>query len=88
MSPLADMERGSEAMNGRYVFSRKPNPSFLASDIAGDDEIVENDLKNACVIAAKYGNPCELILKDVSTTGNNPQRLWNWAKIAAKVTGR
>ena len=88
MSTWVNMEIGSEAMGGKYVFSRKPNPSYLASDIAWEPEIVEKDLKEACDIAAKYGNPCELILKDVSTVGNKPQRLWEWAKIAAKVVGR
>jgi len=85
MSTWVNMERGSEAMAGRYVFSRKPNPAYLSSDIAWDAEIVRKDLIAACEIAAKYGNPCEIILKDVSTVGNKPERLWEWAKIANKV---
>jgi len=88
MSPWVDMERGSEAMAGRFVFSRKPNPAFLSSDTAWIPELVRKDLEDTCTIAAKYGNPCELILKDVSTTGNKPERLWEWAKIAAEVCGR
>ena len=88
MSTWVDMNIGSEAMAGRFVFSRKPNPYYLASDIAWDAELIEKDLKAACDVAARYGNPCELILKDVSTVGDKPQRLWEWAKIAAKVVGR
>ena len=88
MSPWVNMERGAEAMAGRYVFSRKPNPAFLSSDTAWIPEIVRKDLIDAYTIAGKYGNPCELILKDVSTTGNKPERLWEWAKIAAEVCGR
>jgi hypothetical protein len=88
MSTWVNLERGSEAMNGRYVFSRKPNPAFLSSDTAWDSESVRKDLADTCTIAAKYGNPCELILKDVSTTGNKPERLWEWAKIASQVCGR
>jgi hypothetical protein len=49
---------------------------------------VRKDLAGALAAAAKYNNPCELILKDVSTTGNTPERLWEWAKIAAEVCGR
>ena len=88
MSPWVDMNRGAEAMAGRFVFSRKPNPAFLSSDTAWIPELVRKDLADACEIAGKYGNPCELILKDVSTTGNKPERLWEWAKIAAEVCGR
>ncbi|MCL2158576.1 MAG: hypothetical protein FWH48_04135 [Oscillospiraceae bacterium] len=88
MSPWVDMERGSEAMAGRFVFSRKPNPAFLSSEAAWSPELVRKDLIDACTIAGKHKNPCELILKDVSTIGNKPERLWEWAKIAAEVCGR
>jgi len=88
MSPWVNMERGAEAMAGRYVFSRKPNPAFLSSDTAWIPELVRKDLIDAYTIAGKYGNPCELILKDVSTVGNKPERLWEWAKIGAEVCGR
>ena len=88
VSPWADMERSSSAMNGRFVFSRKPNPAFLATDSAWDEEIIRDDLISACKISEKYNNPCELILKDVSTLGNVPERLTKWTKIAAEVCGR
>ena len=88
MSPWTDMERGAEAMAGRFVFSRKPNPAFLANDTAWQPDLVRKDLIEAYTVAGKYGNPCELILKDVSTTGNKPERLWEWAKIAAEVCER
>jgi len=88
MSTWVDKERGAEAMDGRFVFSYKHNPAFLSNDTAWIPELVKKDLIDAYTIAGKYGNPCELILKDVSTTGNNPERLWEWAKIAAEVCGR
>ncbi|MCL2813619.1 MAG: hypothetical protein FWD23_03370 [Oscillospiraceae bacterium] len=88
MSPWADMEAGSEAMAGDYVFSRKPNPMFLANDSAWDAEAVRKDLEQACKTAQRYNNPCELILKDITTVGKKPERLWEWAKIAAGVCGR
>ena len=88
MSPWADMEAGSEAMGGDYVFSRKPNPMFLANDMAWDAGAVKKDLQEACRTADRYGNPCELILKDITTLGGKPKRLWEWAEIAAGVCGR
>ena len=88
MSPWVDMETGAEAMNGDYVFSRKPSPAFLANDEAWDTEAVRKDLEDACTISDKYSNPCELILKDITTLGGKPTRLWEWAKIAAEVCGK
>jgi hypothetical protein len=60
----------------------------LSSDTAWIPELARQDLIDAHTIAGRYGNPCELILKDVSTVGNKPERLWEWAKIAAEVCGR
>ena len=88
MSTWVDKNRGAEAMEGRFVFSYKPNPAFLSSETAWIPELVRKDLTDAYTIAGKYGNPCELILKDVSTVGNNPERLMAWSKIAAEVCGR
>ena len=88
MSPWVDMEKGAEAMEGDYVFSRKPSPAFLANNSAWDADAVRKDLEDACQIAGKYGNPCEFILKDITTLGGKPERLWEWAKIAAEVCGR
>jgi len=88
MSTWVNKNRGAEAMAGRFVFSYKPNPAFLSSDTAWFPDLVRKDLTDAYTIAGKYGNPCELIMKDVSTTGNKPERLWEWAKIAAEVCGR
>ena len=85
ISPWADIERGSEAMGGGYVLSHKPNPAFLSSGAAWDEAAVRRELQNARDTAAKYGNPCELILKDVSTVGGNPRRLWDWARIAYEI---
>lgn len=85
MSTWVNKELGSEAMGGAYVFSYKPNPAFLSSGTAWDAALVRQDLQEACAAASKYGNPCELILKDVSTVGGKPQRLWEWAKIAREI---
>jgi len=84
MSPWVDLERGAESIGKDFVFSRKPNPAFLAMSI-WDTEIVENDLRETLDICRRYGCPVELILKDVSTVCYQPQRLWQWAEIASRV---
>ncbi|MHC1694325.1 MAG: hypothetical protein AB9835_03420 [Eubacteriales bacterium] len=87
MSPWVDISRGAEAMNGDYVFSFKPNPAFLASDTSWSEYEIRTQLETVIKENAKYGNPAELILKDVSTIGHKPSRLWDWARIAREVCG-
>ncbi len=84
MSPWADQERGAAEIGRDYVFSRKPNPAFLAGS-AFDAERVRSDLQATKEICARSGSPLELILKDISTVGYQPDRLFQWARIAMEV---
>ena len=84
MSPWANQERGAEEIAGDYVFSRKPNPAFVAMDGFPADE-VRKDLAATRDICDRNGCPLELILKDISTVRYEPQRLSEWAKIAMDV---
>ena len=85
MSPWANQERGAAEIQSDFVFSRKPNPALLAFD-GFDPEAVRDDLITSrdCVrntIAA--GNHPE----DISTVRHEPQRLFEWGKIAMQVVG-
>ena len=84
MSPWADEERGAAELSGDYVFSRKPNPALLATTSFNPDAIRE-DLTKTRDICAKNGSPLELIQKDISTVCYEPQRLFEWAKIAMEI---
>ncbi|MAG35291.1 MAG: hypothetical protein CL878_03455 [Dehalococcoidia bacterium] len=84
MSPWVVQEEGAEQIGPDFVFSRKPNPAFVAGD-SWSRERVEQDLRETVACCARYGCPVELILKDISTVRYQPQRLWEWAKIAARV---
>lgn len=84
MSPWTNQERGAERIHGDYVFSRKPNPAFLAFD-PFDAEAVEKDLRATKEICERHKTPLELILKDISTVHYDPQRLFKWAEIAMRV---
>ena len=86
ISPWADREIAAEAMNGEFVLSNKPNPSIFAHDNFNIDAARE-DLKSTISICEKAGTPVELILKDLSTVRYKPQRLWEWSKMAAELTG-
>jgi len=84
MSPWAKREQGAEEISGNYVFSSKPNPAFVAYD-SFDEDLVKKDLTDVKETCARYGCPLEIILKDISTVCNQPERLKKWTDIAMKV---
>jgi hypothetical protein len=86
MSPWVYQERGAAEIQRDFVFSRKPNPAFLALDTF-DPEAVRLDLQATQEICEKFHCPLEIILKDISTVRYEPQRLFKWAEIAMQVVG-
>ncbi len=84
MSPWANQERGAVEIGPDYVFSRKPNPAFLAMGSL-DEDLVRNDLISTRNVCRKNECPVEFILKDISTLCGRPERLSRWADIAMKV---
>ena len=84
MSPWVDEDKGAEKIGHDFVFSRKPNPAFLAWDV-WRPEAVEDDLRATKETCKRHGTPFEFILKDISTVHYEPQRLWEWVAIAMKV---
>jgi len=84
MSPWVDVEKGAEQIGRDFVFSRKPNPAFLAWD-TWRPEAVEQDLRDTQEKCNRCGCPFEFILKDISTVHYQPQRLWEWVDIAMSV---
>jgi hypothetical protein len=84
MSPWVDEERGASEIGRQFVYSRKPNPAFVATDTF-EPERVRADLLATRRVCERHGCPLELILKDISTVRYQPQRLTQWAEIAMQV---
>lgn len=84
MSPWVDPARGAAEIHGDFVYSCKPNPAFLASDNF-DPEQVKKELRHVRTVCEKEGCPLEFILKDISTVRYDPQRLFEWARIAMDI---
>ncbi len=82
MSPYVKLDIASENMGKDFVFSHKPNPSYVAMD-GWDRELVRTVLREA--MDATRTNVVEIVLKDISTVRNEPQRLWDWETVAMEV---
>jgi hypothetical protein len=84
MSPWVNEERGAAEIGSDFVYSRKPSPAFLATGRFRPDQ-VRADLAATRMVCDKYDCPLEFILKDISTVRYEPERLWEWARIAMEV---
>lgn len=82
-SPWADVAASAEQIGGNYVLSRKPNPANVA--IKTDPEQIRKEITETVTLCQKYGCPCDITLKDISTVGYRPENLIVWAKTASEV---
>jgi hypothetical protein len=84
MSPWVNEDRGATEIGHDFVYSRKPNPAFLATTQFNTDQ-VRSDLVHTRKVCEQHGCPLEFILKDISTINYEPARLFEWARIAMRV---
>jgi len=86
VSPWCKTERVISEIQDKYVISRKPSPAVFAPDEWNSAQ-ARSDIRQFLDAA---GGKChiELIMKDVSTVRYQPQRLWDWAKIAMEEAQR
>jgi hypothetical protein len=82
MSPWVDIDRAVKTIGNDYVLSRKPSPAIFAEDNwrpeqARSDIIEFLEKTREC--------PKEIIMKDISTVRYQPERLWEWEKLAMEI---
>ncbi|MEA4823653.1 MAG: hypothetical protein VB111_06020 [Clostridiaceae bacterium] len=82
-SPWANVESTAVQLGHDYVMSRKPNPAHVA--IKTDPEVIRKEITETVKAAQKYGCPCDITLKDISTVSNRPENLIVWAETASEV---
>jgi len=86
MSPWVDIKTGAEAINGRFIFSFKPNPAFLATENKWAKESAKKQIEE--VLDVTKGEKLEIILKDISTVRHEPRRLWEWTEMVMDMVRR
>lgn len=80
-SPWTDLTKAAPDINGDYVLSIKVSPTILAED-KWHPEIAREEIRTKMKLAKENNCQAEVIMKDISTVHYEPQRLWEWAKIA------
>jgi len=84
MSPWINFDEAVENVGSDLVFMMKPNPATLAAE-KWDGEAFRKELDGKLRKGLAAGCIMEVVLNSVSTVRYQPQRLWEWARIASEV---
>jgi len=79
-SPWNDTKKAIDELGDDFVISRKPNPAIFATSTF-DPVQARKEIRDF-LVQANGRCHVELIMKDISTVKYEPQRLWEWEKIA------
>ncbi|MEE8397376.1 MAG: hypothetical protein V3S89_00140 [Desulfobacterales bacterium] len=82
VSPWADEEFMADTLGNDIVYSRKPNPTQISTG-SFDEKAIRAGIARTLSIAKDCR--VELIMKDVHTLNNQPERLARWVEIAREV---
>lgn len=82
VSPWANEPVLAEAMNGRYIYSRKPPSTWVATPRA-DKEIMRAGIEKTIALAGK--GSLELIMKDTHTLYHNPRNCLDYVAVCREV---
>ncbi len=84
IAPWADVEACAERLNGKAIFSWKPNPAALVG--AFESARVHDTIQHA--LEASRNCVIEIILKDTHTCEHQPERFTEWTAIARDLAER
>ena len=83
VSPWAALDNIVREVGDRYVLSVKPSPAVFAG--TNWDPARARAALEKVMDATRGMCHVEIIMKDISTVGYHPERLWEWEKIAMEV---
>jgi hypothetical protein len=86
MSAWTDFASFIRQVGADYVISYKPSPAVFA-DEKWQPEKARAALTRVLDLTRRQCH-VEIIMADISTVRRDPQRLWDWAKIAAETAAR
>ena len=83
ITPWADVDVAAEAIGHKYVLSNKPNPAAVT--ISLNEDALRKELGRTLAAAKRNDCSIELVLKDISSAGNDLRNLIRWEQIAMGI---
>ncbi len=85
VSPWANVAFMAEALQRKYVFSRKPSPALLSTGHF-DEDTIRADIRQT--LAAARGCNVELVMKDLHVTQGHPEYMARWVQVCRQEIRR
>jgi hypothetical protein len=80
ISPFASVARSAENLQGRAIYSWKPQPAHLVGEFQTD--AIREYIRHTLQTCQAHGCFLEMILKDTHTCEHHPERFDEWTRIA------
>jgi hypothetical protein len=84
ITPWASVDVAAEAIGKKYVLASKPNPASVAVPIL-DEDALRKEISQILGAIRRNGCSADIVLKDISTCGHNPDNLFEWARIVMEM---
>jgi len=84
ITPWANVDVAAEAIGRKYVLASKPNPASVAVPVLDEDALRE-EIGRILGAVRRNGCSADIVLKDVSTCGRNPENLFRWERIVMEM---
>ncbi len=85
VSAWADIDKMAENLKGDYIFSWKPNPSYLSTPTI-DETLIRNYVRDT--LEKTRGCVVEIVMKDNHTLGGKPDHAVTWCRIVREEIER
>jgi len=86
ISPFANVDRSAETLQGKAIFSWKPQPAHLVGHF--DAAAIRAYIRHTLEVCQINGCFLEMILKDTHTCEHHPDRFDEWTRIAREEIER
>ena len=83
MSPWVDIDKASEVVGTKYVYTHKPHPAVVSMEKWHPD-LARQQLEDA--LRKTRTNVVEVNLQDIHTVRGQPHRLTEWTKMAMELS--
>lgn len=83
ITPWANVDIAAEAINKKYVLANKPNPAAVTVKL--DEDALRKEIGRTLAAVKRNGCNCDIVLKDISSAGNDVNNLIRWEQIVMEM---
>jgi len=83
ITPWANVDIAAEAIGRKYVLANKPNPAAVTKPL--DEDALRKELGRTLNAVKRNSCSCDIVLKDISSSGHDVKNLIRWEKIAMET---